>query len=236
MSKKFILLTAVLGLVSFAGSFAFVWFATQSRRESLAKEQASREAQAAEQPDNIEAAAAHKITSYEPTTKYLTEQQLNNLIHELRNKMQDYDKKLDNLKVREQRLQLTQDILKQDIEKLNNLQIELASITANIKSERDKLIKSRLEINHTETNNLASIAATYDKMDSSSASVIISNMCTTADSGKENTIKSSFDDAVKILYYMGDRTKAKLLADMSATKPELAAELSRRLKQIVEMK
>ncbi len=50
--------------------------------------------------------------------------------------MQDYDKKLDNLKVREQRLQLTQDILKQDIEKLNNLQIELASMTANIKSEQ----------------------------------------------------------------------------------------------------
>ena len=73
-------------------------------------------------------------------------------------------------------------------------------------------------------------------MDSTSASVIISNMCTTLNPDKENTGKNSFDDAVKILYYMGDRTKAKLLADMSTSKPELAAELSRRLKQIVEMK
>ena len=231
MSKKFILLTAVVGLVSFAGSFTFVYLTTQSRQKALAKEQAE---QNAGNPET-EVAASQKTPNYEPSTKYLTEQQLNNLIHELRNKMQDYDKKVENLKVREQRLQLTQDILKQDIEKLNNLQIELASITANIKSERDKLIKSRLEIKQTETNNLASIAATYDKMDSSSASVIISNMCTT-DSSNENIGKSSLDDAVKILYYMGDRTKAKLLAEMSTTKPDLAADLSRRLKQIVEMR
>ena len=232
MSKKFILLTAALGLVGFGASFALSWITAQSRQKSLAKEQ---EALEKLQPGN-ELALSRTTPNYEPSTKYLTEQQLNNLIHELRSKMLDYDKKLENLKVREQRLQLTQDILKQDIEKLNNLQVELASVTANIKSERDKLIKSRIEINQTETNNLASIAATYDKMDSSSAGVIISNMCTMTDADKENTGKSSFDDAVKILYYMGDRTKAKLLAELSTTKPELAADLSRRLKQIVEMK
>lgn len=235
MSKKFILLTILLGLISFGGSFAFVWFTGKTKQESQTEQQTALEGQNTAQP-NTNVTTANKTPNFEPTTKYLTEQQLNNLIHELRSKMQDYDKKLTNLQVREQRLQLSQDILKQDIEKLNNLQIELASITANIKSEQDKLQKSRLIIEKTETNNLASIAATYDKMDSSSANVIISNMCTTAESAKENTGKSSFDDAVKILYFMGERTKAKLLADMSTTKPDLAAELSRRLKQIVENK
>lgn len=234
MSKKFLLLIIVLGLVSFSGSFGFMWFTGKAKQKAVAEQRAEQEKQETVQAD-IEAAASQKVPNYEPSTKYLTEQQLNNLIHELRNKMQDYDKKLENLKVREQRLQLTQDILKQDIEKLNNLQIELASTTANIKSEQDKLIKSRLEIDKDETNNLASIAATYDKMDSSSASLIISNMCVSPDSGKESTGKNSFDDAVKILYFMGDRTKAKLLADMAATKPELAADLSRRLKQISEV-
>lgn len=229
MSKKIILLAMALGTISFAGSFSFVWFTSKAKQKTLAEQQAAMENQDAEQNDTKETAVG-KTPNYEPTTKYLTEQQLNNLIHELRKKMQDYDKKLENLQVREQRLQLTQDILKQDIEKLNNLQIELASITANIKSEQDKLIKSRLEIEQEETNNLASIAATYDKMDSSSASVIIRNMCTVPDSG--STGISSFDDAVKILHFMGDRTKAKLLADLASTKPELAADLSRRLKQI----
>lgn len=234
MSKKFLLLTIVLGLVSFAGSFAYMWFTGKAKQKAIAQKQVEQETSEA-----VESVAAEndsqKVPNYEPSTKYLTEQQLNNLIHELRNKMEDYDKKLENLKVREQRLQLTQDLLKQDIEKLNNLQIELATTTANIKSEQDKLIKSRLEIDKNETNNLASIAATYDKMDSSSASLIISNMCAALDSGKEVTGKSSFDDAVKILYFMGDRTKAKLLADLASSKPELAADLSRRLKQITEV-
>lgn len=234
MSKKFLLLTIVLGLVSFAGSFAFMWFTGKAKQKAIAQKQVEQETS-----KTVESVVAEndsqKVPNLEPSTKYLTEQQLNNLIHELRSKMQDYDKKLENLKVREQRLQLTQDLLKQDIEKLNNLQIELATTTANIKSEQDKLVKSRLEIDKNETNNLASIAATYDKMDSTSASLIISNMCTTSDSGKEVTGKSSFDDAVKILYYMGDRTKAKLLADLATSKPELAADLSRRLKQITEV-
>ncbi len=234
MSKKFLLLTIVLGLVSFGGSFGFIWFTGKAKQKEIAQEQAEQEIQ--ETGDSAMVSnASQSVPNLEPSTKYLAEQQLNNLIHELRGKMQDYDKKLENLKVREQRLQLTQDILKQDIEKLNNLQIELASITANIKSEQDKLVKSRLQIEKQETNNLASIAATYDKMDSSSASLIITNMCEKPDSGKETSGINSFDDAVKILYFMGDRTKAKLLADLAVSKPELAADLSRRLKQISEV-
>ena len=234
MSKKFILLTILLGVVSFAGSFGFMWFTGKAKQKAIAQQKAEQEN--TEAGESIVASNdSQKVPNYEPSTRYLSEQQLNNLIHELRNKMQDYDKKLENLKVREQRLQLTQDILKQDIEKLNNLQIELASTTANIKSEQDKLMKSRLEIDKEESNNLASIAATYDKMDSTSASKIISNMCESPDSSKEVTGKNSFDDAVKILYFMGDRTKAKLLADMASSKPDLAANLSRRLKQISEV-
>lgn len=231
MSKKFLLLTIVLGLVSFAGSFGFMWFTGKAKQKAIAQKQIEQETMVPATASNN----SQSVPNLEPSTKYLAEQQLNNLIHELRGKMQDYDKKLDNLKVREQRLQLTQDILKQDIEKLNNLQIELASITANIKSEQDKLVKSRLEIEKQETNNLASIAATYDKMDSSSASIIITNMCEKPDSGRETSGIKSFDDAVKILYFMGDRTKAKLLADLAVSKPELAADLSRRLKQISEV-
>ena len=45
---------------------------------------------------------------------------------------------------------------------------------------------------------------------------------------------SSFDDAVKILYYMSERTKAKLLAEVATSEPALAAALCKRLKQIVE--
>ncbi len=171
----------------------------------------------------------------------MSEQQLKSLIHDLRTKMQDYEKRLQTLNQREQRLQIAQDVLKQDIEKLNNLQTELASITAGIKSEQEKLLTSKLEINRIEKGNLVLIAGTYDKMDAASASKILANMCTTAGSktGQNQSFDSSgagYDDAVRILYYMTERTKAKLLAELAASEPQLAASLVEKLKRVMEIK
>ena len=134
---------------------------------------------------------------------------------------------------------MTQDVLKEDIESLNSLRIELASTIANLKSERDKLLKSRLKIDQTEKINLVSIAASYDKMDVTGASKILTNLCGMQNTGEMQSVEagnasSSFDDAVKILHYMTDRTKAKLLAELATAEPSLAAALCQRLKQIVE--
>ena len=54
---------------------------------------------------------------------------------------------------------MAQDTLKKDIENLDNLRVELASTVASLKEERDKLLKSRLEIAQAEKTNLTSIAA-----------------------------------------------------------------------------
>lgn len=102
------------------------------------------------------------------------------------------------------------------------------------------MLKSRIEIDKNEQTNLLTLAATYDKMDVTSASKIVTNMCMSDESekGQEKKIEESsgsFDDAVKILYYMTERTKAKLLAELATSEPQLAAALSQRLKQIVEV-
>lgn len=166
----------------------------------------------------------------------MTENQLKNLVHDLQGKMQAYNDKLQGLEVRERRLQAAQDVLKNDIEKLDGLRVELASVIANLRSERDQLLKSRLEIGQQEKANLASIAATYDKMDVSGASKILTNMCAGVDpSQMANTGGGSFDDAVNILHYMTERTEAKLLAEIAASEPVLAAALCQRLKQVVEV-
>ena len=78
-----------------------------------------------------------------------------------------------------------------------------------------------------------SIAATYDKMDPTSASKILTNMCASR-AQDDGFGGSSFDDTVKILHYMTERTKAKLLAELVTSEPKLAAVLCQRLKQIVE--
>jgi len=139
--------------------------------------------------------------------------------------------------VHEQRLQRAHNLIKKDIEQLNNLRIELASTVVHLKDERDKLLKSRVEISRAEKVNLMSIAATYDKMDAASASKILTNICGSGGvkKGVSRAGRSSgVDDAVKILHYMVERTKAKLLAELVVSEPRLAAELCQKLKQIVE--
>ncbi|MGB2865511.1 MAG: hypothetical protein WBC05_19430 [Sedimentisphaerales bacterium] len=238
MSKKFIIITAAAGLVSFAGAFVFAWL-TPPSQVSLPDDLKQSALAGDESEQGLPQPQAGAIATTGPMTKAMTEQQLKNLVQDVREKMQEYNNRLLALGVRERRLQLTQDVLKKDIESLNTLRIELASTIANLKSERDKLLKSRLEIDQAEKTNLVSIAATYDKMDVTGASKILTNMCAAQDTSEMQAIEagnvsSSFDDAVKILHYMTERTKAKLLAELATSEPALAATLCKRLKQIVE--
>jgi len=243
MSKKLIIITAAAGLVIFAGAFVFAYLANPSL-ESGSNELNQPALASGDTEMELPEPEADVIGDVNAVPnamkKTLTERQLKNLVHDVREKMQEYDNKLQDLAVREQRLQIAQDVLKKDIENLNNLRIELTSIIANIKNERDRLLKSRLEIAQAEKTNLVSLAASYDKMEVSSASKIMTNMCVIPDpnqaQGGVSKCGGSFDDAVKILYYMTERTKAKLLAELATSEPTLAAALCQRLKQIVEGK
>ena len=69
-------------------------------------------------------------------------------------------------------------------------------------------------------------------MDATSASKILLNISRSPSSDPNSS--DNIDEAVKILHYMTERTKAKLLAEMVNLEPKLAAELCQRLKQITE--
>ena len=227
--KKKLIITIAAGLLSFGGMFAFAWL--------TAKTPASTEAQqlvpSASKPElKLPSPQGLAVTSDEATQdrikRVMTEKQLKSLVYEVRERIQEYEGKLRGLSSREQQLQTAHNELKKDIGDLNNLRIELVSTVARLKEERDKLQKTRIEIDKTEKANLMSIAATYDKMDPASASTILTNM-TKAQTGVPN-------DAIKILHYMSDRTKANLLAELATAEPTLAAYFCQRLKQMVETK
>ena len=241
MVKKIIIMAAA-GLVSFAGAFVLAWLTCPSAPEQpVAAEVPASAGNPPEQEPSLTDTEVMVADAGEsgsgPMKKSLTEQQLKNLIQEVREKMRQYDNRLQTLMVEERRLQIAQDVLKEDVNNLNNLRVELASTVASLKSERDKLIKSRIEIDQAEKVNLASIAATYDKMDAGSAGKILANMCAAAGQTKDapgGQVSGGYDDAVKILHYMTERTKAKLLGELATSEPHLAALLSQRLKQIAE--
>lgn len=225
MTKKRIIMIGAAGLVSFAGTFIFALL--------TGGEPVSPPAVEPSEVPTVEAAAISAVGAVgSEMKKAMTEKRLNSLVYEVREKIQEYHDKLQGLETREQRLQRAHDLIKKDIEELNKLRIELASTVASLKSEHDKLLKSRVEIAKAEKKNLVTMAAAYDKMDSVSASKILTNM-TKMQKGLGG---SNLDDAVKILHYMTERTKAKLLAELVTSEPNLAALLCQRLKQIIEEK
>ena len=240
MSKKLIIITASAGLVSFAGTFVLGWL-TKPAPSGHPAESGQSAVMSVDTGQEMPRPGVDTIgaigTASDSERKSMTEKQLKSLVFEVREKVQEYNNKLQDLTLREERLQRTQDTLKQDIQNLKDLRIELATIVADIKSERDKLLKSRLEITQAEKDNLMLIAAAYDKMDSSSASKILVSMCTSqTQPGVIDSQSGGFEEAVKILHYMTDRTKAKLLAELTTAEPKLAAFLTQKLKQVLEGK
>jgi len=238
VSKKLIIITAAAGLASFAGAFFLGW-RTEPPSVSGPEESGQPTPAAVETVPELPQPGVGVIgavgTATDREKKAMTEKQLKNLVFEVREKMQEYNDKLQSLEVWEQRLQRAQDTLKEDIKNLNDLRVELTLIVTGLKDERDKLLKSRLEVAQTEKDNLVLIAATYDKMDASSAGKIMISMCTSqTQPDKVDSQSSGFDEAVKILYYMTERTKAKLLAEVTTVEPRLAAFMTRRLKKVVE--
>ena len=237
MNKKLRIIIAAAGLVSFAVMFGFALLTTKSPTLQQADSNQPAPTTAETTSLHIPASAAGVWEVGDaPSKKIMTEKQLKSLVYEVREKIQEYNSKLSDIEVREQRLQAAQDTFKKDTENLNNLRIELTSIVAALKSKRNELLKTRIEIEQSEKANIVSIAATYDKMDAASAGKILRNMCDEQEKGEIRTDGDGFDDAVKILYYMADRTKAKVLAELVNTEPKLAASFSQRLKQITEVK
>lgn len=106
----------------------------------------------------------------------MTEQQLKDLIVEVREKIQEYSRKLQGLETEKERMLTAQQTLKKDIDTLNNLRVELAASVASLKTERDALLKARIEVEKVEKVNLMAIASAYDKMDAARAGDILKSM------------------------------------------------------------
>ncbi len=233
MSKKRILMTAAAGVVSFAGAFCFGWL-TADKPES---QQGGRVSAEVPEFNDIERDFYNQLSrgganeaGASRIKAAMSERKLEKLIYEVREKIGEYKKKLKELEIKEERLKITQDRLNDDIDKLTDLRSDLASMVAKLKAEREKFESTKVEIDKMERTNLRSIAATYDKMDPSQAGEILTNM--SAMQKADGT--SNLEDPVKILYYMRDRSRAKVLSSLVDSRPEIAAVFCKKLKRVTE--
>ena len=230
MNKKMIIITVGAGLVGFAGLFAFSFFTHKAPQlENQALEQTAQVDNQQLEPLDPEVSQDSVLNANAgKNRKGLAEKQLRELVYDVREKIKEYDRKLKSLQVREQRLETTQNTLKEDITQLNNLRDELTSTVMQLKEEQVKLAKSIIEIENAERENLVSIAAAYDKMAPESASKILTNMT------QAQNDTSSANDAIKILYYMSEKKKANVLSVIAENEPAISAYFCRKLKTIIE--
>jgi hypothetical protein len=233
MNKKMIFITLGAGFATFLVMIATVWFllpkssspVTLDPNQLNPSEVAQTPGNTSYAEDPAMAEAKSLFTEGGGGKRNLSEIQLKSLIFEARGNIKEYKEKQADLQLREQRLQIAQDMLRQDINELSELRVELASAVTTLKAERDKLEKSLIEIEATEIANLQQISATYDKMDATMAGKILLNM-------SQNRTTSSSDDAIKILYYMTERVKAEVLASIAETEPAISAYYCSELKQV----
>jgi len=217
MGKRLLLIVlAVAGAGIFAAAFA-ASFAVSRYLISPAKTQAAG-------PQTPEAAAATKEAPKEavPDISSVEEKHLYELVKEVRQKVGDCQKREQELQEQEKRLQMTREVVDREAQNLENQRLQLAAALARLKETQGELEKTRVAIGREEVVNLKRVAAVYDKMDATAGSRILEGMCT----NKQEA------DAVKILYYMQERSVAKVLAEI--TDKSLAARLCEQLKRVKE--
>jgi flagellar motility protein MotE (MotC chaperone) len=228
VNKKRIIMMAVAGVVSFSAAFGVSTFLGKG---SAGTDDVNTPPEAGSVASGGGLFPLPQQPAASEDKKVLIEKQLSGMVYDVREKMRQYETKLEELQQQEGRMKVAEETLKKDVEQLDNLRVELSTKVASLKDEREKLLASRVKVAQTEKANLVSVAATYDKMDAASASKIMINMSKMTEQGQAG---SGLEEAVKILYYMTERTKAKVLAEMVTTEPKLAALVSSRLKKITE--
>jgi len=218
LGKKRIIILAAAGVVSFGVSFMIsLWLGPAAAPAQPAATQPVAKGQAGPPPELTVPLPPPDAVRVSPR-----EAQLNGLVKELRFERQRLRAKAEQLANREKQIEMVMEDLNRRAEELETLRLKLLSPLNSLKEARAELERTRVRIRLEETANLKKMAKSYDVMDSEGGSKILAEMCS---GGQE-------DDAVKLLYYMKERSAAKILA--AFTDQALAARLTEKLKRITK--
>lgn len=214
--KKRIIILAALGLVSFAASFFLSGMlqpppstATEEGFEDLAG-----------QPDP-EIAVLDGLAAAEEVRLKPREQQLDELIRELRTRLKELDRRERELDDREQRLEEASQQLRNQAEELKQVHMEVVASLSPLRKARAELLKNRAMIRRQEQANIESAAKMWEKMDPAQGARLLLEM-----------FKAQQDMvATKIFASMKESARAAILDEMRDISP--AVEIIRKQLSVV---
>jgi len=150
------------------------------------------------------------------------QKEVNELVRELRLRLEEVQRREAELTRQERRVRLAEEALQARAKELEALRMELVGPLARLKEAMAELERSRVKVGQQEKANIQRIAATFERMEAEGGSGILTGICA----------NNQTDDVVKILYYMSERSSAKLLAAM--TDKALAARLTALMQRVEE--
>lgn len=235
MNIKHIIITAGLGLICFAASFTVGLF-TRTAEEPVVADGVPAGAEVIEtlgSEDGLGADSGYDTVAASGGfqakqvnfDRSLSVKQLRGLVFEMRSKLSEFAVKDKMLADKEARIQVSIEDLQKNVMEMEDLRVKLSATVSSIKQQQKYLDDKVLRIKETERKNIIKTASIYDKMKAAQASEIMVNLATS----------NQLDYAVKIAYYMTERTSANLIGEISKNKPELAATISNRMRWIEEV-
>ena len=208
MSKKKIIIAAALAVVSFAIALGSSYLLSAGPKKAL----------------GTQAAAGGQGANEAPPVKLsLQEQQLDELVRNLRQRIADCRSQTQQLNEREKHIRIVQDQLTRQAQELEDLRVKASTALAALRQEKAAMESERVKIEAEDRTNLKKTAAIYEKMDPAAGGKILADMC-----GQNNE-----DAVVRILYYMSERSAAKTIESLEDKK--LAARLCDKIKRVREL-
>ncbi len=153
---------------------------------------------------DIEKELLGTLASMESADLKPKEQQLDDLIREVRDKLKQLQRREKLIQDDLERLNMARSNLKRESRKIQDLRIELVSDITSLKTEKKGLTKWRTLIKVGEKQNLIAIAKMWTKMDPAKAAKIIQQM-----------FKSKQDEqAAKIIYHLKEKALAAIMDEI----------------------
>jgi len=213
LGKKRIIILVSLGVFSFAVAFVVsAWVASSSPPQQAQAQQAE-----TSEPQN---ALVRDLRDSGLVELKPREEELRELIKEVRHKIAVYRDKEHQLQEREKRIGMTEELLVKQTKELANLRVQLVAAMTALNDAQAEAEKNKIVMEAQELTNLSKIAAGYEKMDPAAAAEIMTQMCN----------NQQHEDVVRILYLMSEKRMSALVAEMKDR--QLAATLIQQMKHV----
>ena len=159
-------------------------------------------------------------------------QDLKEVIRDANARRQEYENKIRDLQMEEERIAKVREAAQEDYQRLDNMRSDIAYTFAHLKKEKQSLEDGKIRVQKEENENLKIMAASLGLMKPSSAATLLFNMSEQT-AGLEPDSRPGIDEAALYIFLMDPKKRPKIFDELIKGKnQELAANLMKKVKFI----